>query len=493
MNLKNLQNGSDIRGVALEGVAGENVNLTAEVIKTIGSAFVRWFENQFYAPSSVAIGMDSRLSGPALKNALVEAVTALGVDVYDCGLSSTPAMFMTTLNGPIMADAAIMLTASHLPFNRNGMKFFTMKGGVNKQDVTEIILLAENQIFLPAEEKGKVIKVNFLQDYAQTLVEYIRKNVEAENYNYPLQGFRIIVDAGNGAGGFFASRVLKELGADTQGSQFLDPDGLFPNHVPNPEDPDAMQSICDAVLSSGADLGIIFDTDVDRAAIVDSRGNPVNRNELIALMAAIVLEEYPQSVIVTDSVTSEGLAVFIHELGGEHHRYRRGYKNVINEAIKINASGKKCHLAIETSGHAAFKENHFLDDGAFLIAKVLVKMAQMKLQGKDLFSLINKLRIPVESTEMRFKIKTADFATYGAAVIEHLRAKAMGHPGWEIQQPNYEGLRVKCNNADEQGWFLIRMSLHDPVLPLNIESDVAGGASAIAARVKEMLAGFENL
>jgi len=188
-------------------------------------------------------------------------------------------------------------------------------------------------------------------------------------FEQPLQGLKIIVDAGNGAGGFYASQVLQPLGADTTGSQFLDPDGTFPNHIPNPENKGAMASIREAVLANQADLGIIFDTDVDRSAAVDPQGNELNRNRLIALVAAIVLREHPGSTIVTDSIISEGLTQFIADLGGVHHRFKRGYKNVINEAIRLNATGQESWLAIETSGHAAMRENYFLDDGAYLISK----------------------------------------------------------------------------------------------------------------------------
>ena len=131
---------------------------------------------------------------------------------------------------------------------------------------------------------------------------------------------KILVDAGNGAGGFFATSVLEPLGADTTGSQFLDPDGTFPNHVPNPEDPAAMSATIDAVLANNADLGVVFDTDVDRSGIVDAQGRAVNKNKLIALMAAVTLRAVPRSTVVTDSVTSQHLTAFIEGLGGKHMR-----------------------------------------------------------------------------------------------------------------------------------------------------------------------------
>ncbi|PSM54800.1 phosphomannomutase/phosphoglucomutase, partial [Clostridium diolis] len=254
------------------------------------------------------------------------------------------------------------------------------------------------------------------------LVDKIRKNVNSKtNYERPLEGTKIIVDAGNGAGGFFAYKVLEKLGASVEGSQFTEPDGNFPNHIPNPENEEAMNSIKEAVLNNKADLGIIFDTDVDRAAIVSSDGKEINKNALIALISSIVLEENPNSIIVTDSVTSTGLSDFITSLGGIHHRFKRGYKNVINESKRLNKEGKLSCLAIETSGHAALKENYFLDDGAYLIAKILIKMAKLKDEGKEISSLIENLKYPKESMDMRINIKREDFKSYGEMIIEGLK------------------------------------------------------------------------
>uniref|UniRef100_UPI0032169603 phosphoglucomutase n=1 Tax=uncultured Draconibacterium sp. TaxID=1573823 RepID=UPI0032169603 len=496
MNWEKLQNGSDIRGVALDGIKGEEVNLTPEVIKVLGKAFVEWLKNKGHKfPLTISVGSDSRLSGPALKEAFIIGIKEAGANVYDCGLASTPAMFMTTVLGEQPTAAGVMLTASHLPFNRNGLKFFTRNGGLDKKDISAILKIAEEGTYQSSETKAEEEKRNFIDEYAGFLVDYIRTNANIiSNYEKPLQGLKIVVDAGNGAGGFFASEVLEQLGADTSGSQFLDPDGNFPNHVPNPEDKDAMQSICDAVKKEKADLGIIFDTDVDRSAVVDANGNPINRNALIGLIAAIVLKEHPGSTVVTDSITSEGLTQFIQEdLKGKHHRFKRGYKNVINESVRLNNSGVESWLAIETSGHAALKENYFLDDGAYLVAKLLVEMAKLKQENRTLPSLISNLIQPVESREFRFTISEDDFGNYGLGVLKQLEEKVIQKDGWEIVSPNYEGLRVRCTGNEEQGWFLLRLSLHDPVMPLNIESDVKGGVNKIKETLEVMFASFEGL
>jgi phosphomannomutase len=501
MNLKetnwpSLQNGSDIRGVAVEGIAGQAVNLSPEVVERLATAFVAWLhENnpESKGDITVAVGRDSRISGPSLMGAFISGLTNSGANAADCGLASTPAMFMSTIFDSTNFEAGVMLTASHLPYNRNGIKFFTKAGGLGKKDITRILEIAASAFVPNPEAKGSVSLCKLMDEYSQFLVESIRKNVNhPTSYATPLAGFHIVVDAGNGSGGFFAEKVLKPLGANTTGSQYLEPDGMFPNHIPNPEDETAMQHIQKAVLDNKADLGIIFDTDVDRSAAVDQDGENINRNRLIALVSAIILEEHPGSTIVTDSITSDGLAEFIEkELGGKHHRFQRGYKNVINESIRLNNEGQESWLAIETSGHAALKENYFLDDGAFLITKILVKAAQLRLQGGNLQSLTAKLRVPLESKEYRINIKTPDFKAYGNQIITDLTKFAENVPGWKIVPRNYEGIRVSCNNG--QGWFLLRLSLHDPVIPLNIESDNAGGVTEIKGILLKFLENYPEL
>lgn len=481
MDLLKLQNGSDIRGVAMSGVAGEDVNLSKEAVEAIAGGFVRWLGARMPEGKRlrISVGRDSRLSGPALSETLCEALNRAGAEVADLGLATTPAMFMSTVLPRRPYDAAIMITASHLPWNRNGLKFFTAKGGAESADIREILTLS-GQAFPAAETPGSRKKSRFMDTYAAFLR---RKITDAAGKPDPLKGLRIVVDAGNGAGGFFTKKVLEPLGADTTGSRYLDPDGHFPNHAPNPEASEAMASIRDAVLESHADFGIIFDTDVDRAGAVLRSGEELNRNRLIAMISAILLREHPGTTIVTDSITSTGLAAFIRNRGGVHHRFRRGYRNVINEAIRLNAEGKDCQLAMETSGHAALKENRFLDDGAYLIIRLLMELAC----GRDPETLIADLEEPAESREFRLKITVPDFKTRGQAVLDELLRFARAQNGWTEAPDNHEGVRFALDDAHGNGWFLLRLSLHDPVMPLNIESDSPGGVRVIAGALAPFL------
>lgn len=491
---KKLQNGSDIRGVAVDGVPGESVNLTKDVAETIASSFVFWLSKKtgkMARALTVAVGTDSRISGPDLKESVNIGITKTGACVVDCGMASTPAMFMATVLPGYEYDGSVMITASHLPFNRNGLKFFTKDGGLEKADITEILNFAAQQEFSAVTQPGKVQSLDLISIYASDLVSKIRKATGEER---PLSGFKIVVDAGNGAGGFFAEKVLQPLGALTDGSQFLEPDGMFPNHIPNPEDSQAMAAIQKAVLAQKADFGIIFDTDVDRAGAVDCHGREINRNRIIALISAIAIEEHPGATIVTDSITSSGLKKFIEDdLGGIHHRFKRGYKNVINEAIRLNKEGIYTPVAIETSGHGALKENYFLDDGAYLISKILIKMAQLKKTSKTIDSLIENLEEPAEAKEYRMHIFADDFKDYGASVIKKMGEYINSVPGCTIEPNNYEGIRVSCDSKSGDGWFLLRMSLHDPLMPLNIESNSVGGVDKILKVIVPFLKGFDQL
>ncbi len=483
-----LKSGTDIRGVAEKGVPGETVNLTDEVVGKAADGFALWLSAKTGKPVhdlKIAVGHDPRVSAERLRADCVGALKAAGVRVLDCGLSSTPAMFLVTRD--LSADGSVQITASHHPWSRNGLKFFTREGGLDGPDIEAILQHAQDGD-RPVAGAGTVEKTDYMTVYCARLRGMIQKSVNAKDYRHPLAGFHIVVDAGNGAGGFYATDVLAPLGADISGSQFLEPDGRFPNHIPNPENEEAMKSVCAAVVKAKADLGVIFDTDVDRGGAVDDRGEEINRNRLVAVASAIALENCPGGTIVTDSITSSGLADYIEKtLGGKHRRFKRGYRNVINEAVRLNSEGVECPLAIETSGHAAMRENYFLDDGAYLVTKIIVEAAKLRKEGKTLGDLLAPLREPAEAREIRFPILPEDFRPAGEKVVAALTEYAEKQPGWTIAPDNFEGVRVSLDKAHGDGWFLLRLSVHDPIMPLNVESDEKGGVEDILGQLSAFL------
>ena len=476
----NLKSGTDVRGVAV----GENITLTDKAVLAISRAFVKWLSlKNGKTHFKIAVGNDSRISAKRILGCVKEGILSSGSDLVYTSLSSTPSMFILLKKSDFECDASIMITASHLPYDRNGLKFFTPDGGLDSADLDEILAIAQSGDFL--EGSGKYCEKPFMDEYSRLLVNLVCRSC---NCDTPLSGKKIIVDAGNGAGGFFAEKVLAPLGADISGSQYLQPDGYFPNHIPNPEDKDAIESLKRATVKSGADLGIIFDTDVDRAGAVDSSGKEINRNRLIALLSAILLKD-KKGVIVTDSVTSDGLTSFIESLGGKHLRFKRGYKNVINKCRELNAKGIYSPLAIETSGHAAFEENYYLDDGAYLIVKLLISLANLK-KGETLADLIKSLPEPAESAEVRIRFSdSSSFKDKGELVLREVEKRVIKDKSLSLAPQNFEG--VRANFGD--GWFLIRMSLHDPVMPINIESKTAGGNKKIAQKLLDLLSDFDFL
>ena len=498
---KRVQNGNDVRGAAI-ATDKEALTISEPLAAYIARAFASYLSEKLGKPASelrIGVGHDSRMTAPQMK-----AGCLLGLSMakaYDCGLITTPAMFCSTVLPGSNFDGAVMITASHLPFNRNGMKFFTKDGALSKAELTQILEQAAALAGVFAEESpetlltsdklpvgdGTVTVFDMKSLYCEHMKEIIRANSGSDEEK-PLTGLRIAVDSGNGASGFFASDILEPLGADTEGSQFLNPDGTFPNHVPNPEDKTAMKAIQKATLEHHADLGVIFDCDGDRAAVVFSDGMPVNRNTLIALLGVIVAEQAPGSTVVTDSVTSDELAEFLEgSLGLKHLRFKRGYKNVIDKGIELNAAGETCELAIETSGHGAFKENYFSDDGAYIAAKIIGRLARIRREGKTLESLIADLRQPAEAAEMRLSITAEDFKAYGQQVLEDFRAFCAADPRFHIVSPNYEGVRVAFDDEEVKGWLLIRLSLHDPVIPINLESANDGGVDILKERIRPFI------
>lgn len=219
-----LQNGSDVRGIAIE-TEKQVVSLNSDRVERIAYGFASWLKeikklavDDPHYPLRIAVGHDSRLSAEKIKSALIEGLVNANFEVIDVGLATTPAMFMATQYVDYDCDAAIMITASHLPYEYNGLKFFTKEGGAEKEDITYILEHADWQYVYWGNMQGFVNHRFLLKDYASDLVEKIREGInDSENYREPLKGRHIIVDAGNGAGGFFCNRCFSCVRGEYRG------------------------------------------------------------------------------------------------------------------------------------------------------------------------------------------------------------------------------------------------------------------------------------
>ncbi|PON33367.1 Alpha-D-phosphohexomutase superfamily [Trema orientale] len=268
-----------------------------------------------------------------------------------------------------------------------------------------------------------------------------------------------------------------------------------------------------AVLENSADLGIVFDTDVDRSGVVDNKGNPINGDKLIALMSAIVLRGHPETTIVTDARTSMALTRFITARGGHHCLYRVGYRNVIDKGVQLNKDGVETHLMMETSGHGALKENYFLDDGAYMVVKIIIEMVRMKLEGSEegIGSLIKDLEEPLEFIELRMNIisEPKHAKARGIEVIETFRKfiEEGKLEGWELDACGdcwvSEGCLVDLNDdpaaidahmyrakvSDKEngqfGWVHIRQSIHNPNIAVSMQSSLLGGCQTMTRVLRD--------
>merc|ERR1711865_109464 len=324
----------------------------------------------------------------------------------------------------------------------------------------------------------------------------------------PLKGLNIVLNSGNGSGGFFC-KVLQDLGANVDGSVNTEPDPLFPSGIPNPEKEEMVQETIQACEKANADLGILLDTDSDRCGLVAPRSyeriktestdnqshnfkptnyEAINGNRLIALMGVIYARKSPHCSIVTDSVTSIGLSKFLEEeLALNHIRYLRGYANVIQKAKLVNQeTDANAEVAIETSGHCAVRENGFLDDGTFTALKVLGLLAQERQQEKtnntrkSLLDLLANLEEMDEVMEFRLKGKDDNLESV-IRLFDLMALEIENHcddkPEWSVDRDNLEGIRVTAGTKG--GYFLLRKSLHDPVMCLQVEETSKEGAKKL--------------
>ena len=315
-------------------------------------------------------------------------------------------------------------------------------------------------------------QVDYMPHYSATIKEAILRETNSQTeQDQPLEGLKIVLNSGNGSGGFF-HEVLESLGADVSNSLHLDADPAFPAGVPNPEYAPMIEETTRACQKAKADLGIMLDTDADRCGFVvpNDQGvyEPLNRNRLIALLGVVFAESSPGCTFVTDSVTSEGLETFLQDtLGLQHVRYLKGYANVIGKAKELTTSGvADAQVAIETSGHCAMKENGYLDDGTYTAVKVIGWLARHPQKGL-LDWIAGMKELPVIQ-ELRMNVKDGSLETTGVVfdfcaleIVEQLH-----RDDWAVDTENLEGVRVRTGNG---GFFMLRKSLHDPIISMQIE------------------------
>lgn len=362
-----------------------------------------------------------------------------------------------------------MITADNAPVNQNGFTFFAKKT-VQQKDIQEILTVAHDFRFASPTTFGNVENVDYMRSYADELVEYVRT---ATGSPKPLLNKKILVDAGNGVGGFFVDYVLTPLGATTDGSLHLSPNGYFPNGIPSADKDECVQELCDAVVNENAHLGIFFNANATGVAFVDDMGNILRGDDLLALVSAIVLQE-KTGTIVTQPTVSDGLSAFIENYGGTHARHAQCFRKNIEYAKAYNEKGTYAPVAM-TNTHCAFLERGFVDDGAFLACKLLVALFKQSLEDKKLTDLVASLQSPKETYALRLQRLDGVEKTALHTVMRDFKAYAKSLYYACPESGEMDGVRLRYDEKHGDGWAFMKVCNCCNALPVYVQSNAENG------------------
>ncbi|HLM78475.1 MAG TPA: phosphomannomutase/phosphoglucomutase [Rubrobacteraceae bacterium] len=422
----------DIRGVYPD-------TLNEDVACEIGRAYVNYLG---LSGSRVVVGRDMRLSGEALEAAFIQGVTEAGADVLDIGLVSTDALYFAV--GHLEEPGGAMVTASHNPKEYNGFKLcredaiaLSGEGGIFQ--IRDLIL--SGKLPKAREYSGSVEKGDITLEYAKHCRSFI--NTQG------LRPLKIVVDAGNGMAGKMLPPIFEGLPFEYV-PMYFEPDGSFPNHPPNPIEPENMKDLQERVVNEGADFGAAFDGDADRVFVVDEKGKTISGDLLATLVAKNVLEKEPGAVVIYSAVCSKALPKLVRREGGWPIRTRAGH-SIIKPQMRSNNAA----FGGEHSGHFYFRDNYFADSGIIAILTVAELVAQQEGPLSDLLTPIDPY---VRSGEINSKV--ADQAAV-LDRVEELYAKQE-----DAKIDHLDGLTVDLGDW----WFNLRPSNTEPLLRLNVEA-----------------------
>ncbi len=427
----------DIRGIYPE-------TLNEEVARDIGRAYVNHLG---LSGSRVVVARDMRLSGEALQHAFVEGVTEAGADVLDLGMLSTDALYFAV--GYLEEPGGAMITASHNPKEYNGFKLtrenaIALSGEEGINQIRDLIL--SGKLPGPAEYAGSVEKSDITKDYA----EHCLKFIDADG----LRPLKIVVDAGNGMAGKMFPPVFEDLPFEIV-SMYFEPDGSFPNHPPNPIEPENMRELQERVVSEGADFGVAFDGDADRCYVVTEKGVTISGDILATLVAKNVLEKEPGSTIIYSAVCSKALPELVKREGGKAIRTRAGH-SIIKPQMRSNDAA----FGGEHSGHFYFRDNYFADSGIIAMLKVAELVAR---QEKPISELLEPIDPYSRSGEINSEVEDQ------GAILKTVEERySRREPAPRID--HLDGLTVDFGDW----WFNLRPSNTEPLLRLNVEAEDTG-------------------
>lgn len=438
------------RAYDVRGVVGET--LTAPIAQLLGQAVGTLVQEQ--GGQRVAVACDARLSSPEMVGALSRGLQSSGCDVLDIGQAPTPLLYFALQTQAV--EAGVMVTGSHNPGDYNGFKIVI---GDRVLDGEELQALRHRMTEGGLRQgKGRIERVDLLGEY----VEAVAQEVQLAR---PL---KVVVDAGNGVAGDLAIATFEALGCEVV-PLFCEPDGSFPNHHPDPGDPENLASLMLEVQAQEADIGFAFDGDGDRLGVIDSSGASVWPDAVLMLLAADVLGRHPGVDILYDVKSSRHLASFILSHGGRPIMWQSGHSRMRSKMLETGAL-----LGGEFSGHLFIKERWFgFDDAVYAAARVLELIA---LESRSTSEVFAELPSSPATPEYHLMLEEGQSAELMRALDAH---KVFD----DARLVELDGLRVEFAN----GWGLIRPSNTTPSLGFRFEADDEGTLEQIKARFRDLL------
>ncbi len=435
----------DIRGIV-------DKDLTVEFVEFLGRGIGTYFRR--YDKKRVALGRDARISSPAYAEAITRGLLSTGCSVVDIGLVPTPLLYFAVYYKK--NEAAVMITGSHNPPEYNGFKIMVGEETLYGETIQEVYQILKNNAVI-IDKEGTRSTYDVIPEYE----EYVEKDIQLR------RKLKVVLDAGNGTAGFVAVPIFKKLGCEVT-ELYCEPDGLFPNHHPDPTLPEAMEDLIKTVKETGADFGVGYDGDGDRIGVVDDSGRLLWGDMLMIVFSRDILPANPGAAVISEVKASKLLYEEIARLGGRPIMWKTGHS-----LIKKKIREEKALLAGEMSGHIFFADRFFgFDDAIYASARLAEILARSEKKLSEMLADLPKAYSTPEirvyaSDEVKFQI-----------VDEVKKELAKKYPIVDI-----DGVRVSY----PKGWALVRASNTQAALVLRYEADTPEDLEAIKHEVGKTL------
>ncbi len=441
MDLSHIVKAYDVRGVFPD-------EFDEEAARRLGAAFA-----EFVPTDEVIVGYDCRLSSPALREALIDGITGQGVGVRLIGQIPTDVLYYAS---GALSLPGVVITASHNPAQYNGLKFCLAAAAPIGRDtgLRDMQTMAETGVE-EADERGDVVEEDVLSGY----VEHVIAVTGAQG----ISGLTVAADGGNGMVGVVLPDVFTRIDANLIGL-YLEPDGTFPNHPADPLRPENLRDLTALVLGDGADLGVAFDGDADRAFFIDDLGVPLPGSTTTAIIADWYLERHPGSAIVHNLICSRAVPETIRAAGGLPVRTRVGHSYIKQVMAETGAV-----FGGEHSGHYYFRDNFRADSG---IMAMLILLRVLSDAGVPLSELRSRYEPYAQSGEVNFTVR--DVVAADTAVANAFADR---------RTDRLDGLTVDLGDR----WFNLRPSNTEPVLRLNVEGPDDEAVEELVEQIAEIL------